>query len=71
MRSLTLTTLLLALPGCVIHEPTYQIIYTPAKTLTNNDAFCAPELPGGHPQPGFAMTSFDGLSVGVGLQAAR
>ena len=39
MRRLLLTTALLSLlPGCVIHEPTYYIIYTPEKPLTNNAA---------------------------------
>ncbi|HZV36964.1 MAG TPA: hypothetical protein VFB72_20475 [Verrucomicrobiae bacterium] len=30
--------LLASSSGCVIHEPRYQIIYTPDKPLTNNPA---------------------------------
>lgn len=51
MRSLLKATMLLALlPGCTIHEPVVQIIYTPDKHLTNNEvAFIAP--PAGSARP--------------------
>lgn len=51
-KNLLLITLLLAsLSGCVVHEPSYQIIYTPDKTLTNGPTATAMPLPELRPEP--------------------
>lgn len=63
MRSLLLTALLLALPGCVVHEPTHQIIYTPEKPSTNGPAADAPARPSGfESQAALALTPSAGVA---------
>jgi hypothetical protein len=63
MKNLLLTMLLLASSGCVIHEPSYQIIYTPDKPLTNSRVAFSVPLPVIGPQPS--------TGSGVEQQASR
>jgi PBP1b-binding outer membrane lipoprotein LpoB len=56
MKTLLLITMLLAiLSGCVIHEPSHQIIYTPERPLTNSQPTSVSSFP--DPQFGSGATA--------------